>query len=350
MIGKKKGNLIGLDVGSRTLKVCELAENKGIFTLKKIGVSDIAPGLIEDGNIKKPEEVADAIRQLFKMNKIKEQNVAVSIGGYSIIVKTISMPNMTDEQLQEQIQYEAEQYIPFDISDVNLDYQSLGEDESNPDQMNVLLVAAKKEIVNDYEKLIQLAGLKPLVMDVDAFALQNIYEINYDVESENVALIDIGANKTTLNIMKGPISVLIRDVAMGCTQINQQIIGKIGGSIEEAELMYHSAEESKIPADELLEIVTAVTADWCTEIRRALDFFYSTYPGEHIKRIILSGGGSNIDRFRELLAEETSSDVELINPYENVTIGSGFDEDFLERIAPQAAISMGLALRKVNDK
>ncbi|MCP4106719.1 MAG: type IV pilus assembly protein PilM [Desulfobacteraceae bacterium] len=349
---KKEMRIVGLDIGSRTLKVAEAEETKNGFALKKFGMNDISPGLIEDGTIKSPEDVADSIRQLFKMYKIKEQNVAVSIGGYSIIVKPITVQTMPENQLQETIQFEAEQYIPFDISDVNLDFQILGEDESNPDQMNVLLVAAKKEIVTDYVNLVQMAGLIPRVMDVDAFALQNSYEMNYDTEDESVALIDIGANKTTLNILKGNISVLIRDVSFGCGQINQQIISRIDDSLsmEEAEELYHSGKEDAIPPKDMVEIVSTVVADWCAEIRRALDFFYQTYPGEHIRRIILSGGGANIQKFRELLAEETSSKVEIINPFDCFQVGSGFDPSYLDRVAPQAAICMGLSLRKVNDK
>jgi type IV pilus assembly protein PilM len=218
--------------------------------------------------------------------------------------------------------------------------------------MNVLLVAAKKEVVNDYVHLAQMSGLIPRIMDVDAFALQNTYEVNYDTEDESVALIDIGANKTTLNILKGKTSVLIRDVSFGCGQINQQIISRIDKSLsmEDAERLYHSGEEDKIPSKELVEIVSTVVTEWCAEIRRALDFFYQTYPGDHIKRIILSGGGANIQKFRDLLADETSSKVELINPFENFQTGSGFDASYLERVAPQAAICIGLAMRKVDDK
>ncbi len=350
LFGKKKINIVGLDIGSRTLKVAEIESTKQGYHLKKFGMNDIAPGLIEDGTIKEPAEVADAIRGLFKMYKVKEKNVALSIGGYSIIVKTITVQTMPQDQLQETIHFEAEQYIPFDISDVNLDFQTLGEDESNPNQMNVLLVAAKKEVINEYESLVQMADLTPRIIDVDAFALQNIYEVNYDAEGENVALIDIGASKTTINIMKGTLSVLIRDVSFGCSQINQQIVSKTGGSLEEAEQLYHGGAGDKLPQKDLQEIVGSVVADWSTEIRRALDFFYSTYPGEHIRKIVLSGGGGNIKQFRDLLAEETSSQVEAIRPFDNISLGGGFDSAYLERVAPQAAICMGLAMRRVDDK
>ena len=346
----KKVPIVGLDVGSRTLNIAKLEDTKHGFKLKKFGTRDIPPGLIEEGSIKNPDEVARALRELFKVYKIKEKNVAISIGGDSIIVKNISIQSMEEEKLQETIHFEAEQYIPFDISDVNLDFQILGEDPSNPNQMNVLLVAAKKEIVQEYANLIQMAGLVPYIIDVDFFAMQNIYEDTYDTENQNVALIDIGSSKTALNILKGDLTMLTRDVSLGCGQINQQIVSRIGCSIEEAEQLYHSEQSGEISSRETEEIVMAVANDWCSEIRRVLDYFYSTYPSDQVKKILLSGGGANIKKFRQLLAEETSTEVGILNPFEKFSMGGGFDPSYLERIAPQAAICLGLAMRRVDDK
>jgi type IV pilus assembly protein PilM len=348
----KKDRLIGLDIGSRSIKAAEISETKKGRCLERFGIIDLAPGLIEDGAIKDTEQVAATIRQLFKNYGIKSHNVALSVGGYSVIVKKINVQTMPEEQLQDSISYEAEQYIPFDISDVNLDFQILGENENNPNQMNVLLVAAKKEMVNDYVNIAQLAGLNPCIIDVDAFGLQNIYEFNYaPSEDENVALIDIGASKTSLNILKGKTSVFMRDVSLGCSQIDHKIASLIDCTLEEAEQIKFGDHSDKMPAGDLTDIVSSVVSDWCTEIRRALDFFYSTYPDDQIKRIMLSGGGGNIKEFRQLLSVETSAEVATINPFENFHIDENrFDVAFLKRIAPQASISMGLATRKVDDK
>ncbi|MBT8357483.1 MAG: pilus assembly protein PilM [Deltaproteobacteria bacterium] len=346
----KKASLIGLDIGSRTIKAAEIIETKKGQTLKKFGMTDIAPGLIEDGTINDPEDVAESIRQLFKSYNIRKHNVALSIGGYSVIVKKINVQTMAEEQLQESIHFEAEQYIPFDISDVNLDFQILGPNENNPNQMNVFLVAAKKEMVNDYVNLANLAGLNPCIVDVEAFALQNIFEVNYDTEGENVALIDIGASKTSLNILKGSSSVFMRDVSLGCGQINQKIISMLKCSFEEADEIKLGQQPDSISAEDLKELISTIVSDWCTEIRRALDFFYSTYPDDQIKRIVLSGGGGNISEFRELLAAEASAAVETINPFGKFSVDNSLDPLFIKEIAPQAAISMGLAVRKVDDK
>ena len=307
MLFGKKDHLVGLDIGSRSLKAAEIEETKRGRNLKRFGITEIPAGAIEDGTINDPEAVAEAIRQLLKAYNIKERNVAISIGGYSVIVKKIAVQTMDEQQLQDTIHFEAEQYIPFDISDVNLDFQILGENETNPNQMNVFLVAAKKEMVNDYVNLANLAGLTPCIVDVEAFALQNTFEVNYDVTDENVALIDIGASKTSLNILKGNSSVFMRDVSLGCSQINQKIVSLIDCSYEDAEQLKYGENTDRISAEDLKGIVSSVVADWCTEIRRALDFFYSTYPDDQIKKIILSGGGANIGEFRELLAVEASA-------------------------------------------
>jgi type IV pilus assembly protein PilM len=351
MLFAKKESLVGLDIGSRSVKVAEIASTNNGMKLKHFGIADLPFGAIEDGAISDPDLAAETIRQLFKSSHIKEKNVAVSIGGYSVIVKKINVQSMPEEQLQETIHFEAEQYIPFDISDVNLDFQILGENENNPHQMSVFLVAAKKEMVNAYINLVTLAGLNPCIIDVEAFALQNIFEVICETQNENVALIDIGASKTSLNILKGTSSVFMRDVALGCMQINQKIMSLSDCSYEQAELIKLGESSNKISAEELKEIVTTVVSDWCTEIRRALDFFYANYPDDKIKRIILSGGGANIEEFRQLLASNAATAVETLNPLKKLRVDEkAFDPEFIRQIAPQSAIAMGLALRKVDDK
>ena len=349
MFGKKV-HLVGLDIGSTTFKVASVEETKKGYNLKEFGMIDIPHGVIEEGSIKDPEQAADSIRQLFTEFNIKERNVALSIGGYSVIVKKINVQTMTEDELQETINLEAEQYIPFDISDVNLDFQILGENENNADQIDVLLVAAKKEIINDHINLTQIAGLNPCIIDIDAFSLQNIYEVNYEVKDENIALIDIGASKTSLNILKGTSSVFIRDVSLGCGQINERIVSLVDCTLDEAEKLKNGDQPDKISEEDLKQIISSVSADWCKEIGRAFEYFYSTYPDENIKRIVLSGGGGNIKEFRRLLASETSIEVTTIYPFKNFSIDSKFDSSYLEKIAPQAAICMGLSIRRIDGK
>ena len=348
---KKKDHLVGLDIGSRTIKAGEISETKKGYRLESFGTIDIAPGLIEEGTIKDPVAVADSIRQLWKNQNIREVNVALSIGGYSVIVKPISMDMMSEEQVHQSIHFEAEQYVPFDINDVNLDFHVLGESLSNPNKIDVILVAAKKELVNDFVDLVRMAGLNPCIIDHELFALQNIFEMNYETGEESVALIDIGASKTYLNILKGNTSLLTRDFSLGCGQIDAKIISLLDCSYEEAEAIKRGSPSDSISTADLREIISTVVHDWTTEIRRGLDYFYSAFPEDRIEKIYLSGGGAHVKEIHHMLSQEAGADVETLNSYANLTVNSErIDAAYLERIAPQATICLGLALRRVDDK
>jgi len=355
----KKDHLVGLDIGSQSIKIAEIEHGKSGRVLKNFGIMDISPDLMEDGVIKDAQGVAELIKKLLKRHKVKEKKVAISIGGYSIIVKKINVQTMTEEKLLEMIHYEAEQYIPFDIKDVNLDFQILGENERNKNQMNVLLVAAKKDLIEGYINLVEIARRQASIIDVDAFALQNIYEASYlssedavgEEEGEIVALIDIGAVKTSLNILRGDVSLFMRDISMGCGQITHHIASHLECSMEDAEQIKLGKAASKLSREELDDIVSSFSAEWTTEVRRALDFFYSSFGEGDIQKVILSGGGANMGVIREMLAAETDLAIEIMNPFGNLTINQKkFDAAFIEQIAPQAAIALGLALRRVDDK
>ena len=346
-----KNHLIGLDIGSKTLKISDVSSNrKKGYTLNKFGMINIPNGVVEDGVIKDPETIADAIRELFGSQKVKNKNVAVSIGGYSVIVKKIQVQSMTDAELQSAIHLEAEQYIPFDINDVNLDYQILGESSTVANRLDVILVAAKKDLVNEYVNLMELAGLNLCVIDVDAFALQNIYEINNDGTEGVVALIDVGASKTSLNILNGNSSLFMRDVALGCNQINQKIAAKASCSLQDAETIKLGGKSTRIKPQDIQHIVTSVIRDWCLEIRRAIDFFYSTFQDDQIRKILISGGGANIGEFKQSLAIEAGVAVEPLNPFAAFSIDDRIDHSFLNQASPQAAICMGLSIRRTDDK
>ena len=348
---KKNKHLVGLDIGSRAIKAGELVDSKKGYVLKNFAMADIASGIIEDGVIQKHEDLADTIRNLFESYRFKNRNVAFSIGGYSVIVKKISVQSAPEDQLPGLISMEAEQYIPFDIQDVSIDFQVLGKSDTSQNQLNVLLVAAKNEVVNDYAQVVEMAGLTPCILDIDAFALQNAFEANYAPAEENIALIDVGASKTSLNIVRGSSSLFMRDVSQGCGQINQKIAGQVDCTLEEAEEIKLSGSSQKLPPEELDKIISSVVVNWCLEIRRALDFFYSSFPNDPVRKIILSGGGGHIQPFRETLALETSALVETINPFRNVIMEKNqFDPAYLEMISPQAAICMGLSMRRLDDK
>jgi len=351
MIFAKKNHLIGLDIGSITIKLGEVTQTKKDRILQKFGMADLPRGAIVEGLVKEPALVADAIKGLVKDLKIKERNVATSVAGYSVIIKRITVGKATDEELQDSIQYEAEQYIPFDVEDVNIDFHIIGEHEENPDQMNVMLVAAKKEIIDEYVDLLEMADLNPCVIDIDVFALERVFEDNYLNEEGNIALIDIGANKMNINIVKDYMSSFTRDVSIGGEQITREIASQFDCSFEEAEAVKLGKTKDKVPEEEVREIIYSITSSWCDEIKRAIDFYYSTYGDEAIRRVILSGGATQTAGFSELLSAETSLDVQMCNPFSSMNINEKQnDTDYLQKIAPQAVICMGLASRRVDDK
>jgi type IV pilus assembly protein PilM len=351
MVFAKKDHLIGLDIGSRTIKLAEVQQTKRGRTLEKFGMVDLPQNAILEGRIKEPAVVADAIKGLVTDLKVSVQNVATSVAGYSVIIKRITVGKMTDEELHENIQYEAEQYIPFDLEDVNIDFHIIGESDLNPNQMNVMLVAAKTEIINEYADLLDMAGLNPCVIDIDVFAMERAFEENYLNEEGTVGLIDIGANKMNINIVKGYMSAFTRDVNVGGEQITREIASRFDCSFEEAEAAKLGQAKENVPEEDVREVVYSIISSWGAEIRRAIDFYYSTGSEEDIGRIVLSGGAAQTEGFSELLSAEASIDVQMCNPFMSVKVNEKQnDMDYLERIAPQAAICMGLASRRVDDK
>ncbi len=348
----KKDHLIGLDIGSGFIKVASIHQGSKGMILKHFGMGPLPMDTISEGIIKKPDVIVDTIKKLLAELKIREKNVAVSISGYSVIIKQIVLAKMSDEELSERIHFEVEQYIPFDVQDMNIDFYILGDSDQNPNQMKVMLVAAKKEVVDTYIDILDKTGLAPCVIDVDAFALENAFETNYLFEEEGeILLIDIGANKININILKDNVSALTRDVALGGEQITRAIMSRFDLSFDEAEAVKTGTPSDKVSPYALQDIVTKITSNWCHEIKRAIDFFYTTETDLNIKRIFLSGGCAQIEGLAELLKAETSVDVELLNAFNTLFLEvKHSDPQYLQKVAPQAAIVVGLALRRVGDK
>jgi type IV pilus assembly protein PilM len=317
-----------------------------------------------EGAIKEMEIVSSAIKALYKNLKLKNKNIVTSISGYSVIVKKISIPKRDEAELETSIQDEAEQYIPFDINDVNLDYEILTpmsagaekreEEAGKADKalMDVMLVAAKKDIVEDYVSLLQLTGLNPAILDVDAFALQNAFELSTGNTSGCYAIVNVGAEELGINAIKDGVSIFTRDSSYGGYQINEAIMSRLDVSQEEAEKIKLGG--AKLESNEraaLEEIFTSVVSGWVNEIKRALDFLATTYPDQSIEKIFISGGSCRIPGFPKILEMETDISVEELNPFMNLQISEKtFDPKYLSYMAPQAAVAVGLALRSIGDK
>jgi len=351
MFGKKT-SLIGLDIGSHAVKIVHLMESKGTYRLKDLGMSFLPPNCIVEGAIKDQEAVQSAIKKLVGNLKTKVKGVATSIAGWSVIIKKVDLPQMSEDELAENIQVEAEQYIPFNVEDVNIDFQILGSSPEKTDRMEVMLVAAKKEVIDDYTNLIKKAGLSPQVVDVDFFALENAFEANYDVaESGGVALVDIGATKMNINVLKNGVSMFNRDASIGGHQITEDIRQRFGLDYEEAEKIKLGLSSEKVPVQDLEAIFVSAATGWSTEVKRAIDFFYATYPEETIGQILLSGGSSRLPGLDGLLNKDTNIPVAYFNPLAKIGAETKvFDQQYLDYIAPQVAVAVGLALRRVGDK
>lgn len=346
-------DVIGLDIGSSSVKLLELQETKGGYRLKNVGIGFLPAGSIVDGALEAPDVVVDVIRNLVSNLKVKNKNVATSIAGHSVIIKNISLPIMTEQELEESIKFEAEQYIPFEIDDVNIDFQILGETPEDKDRMNVLLVAAKLDIINDYTTVIKEAGLNTVVMDVDSFALENMFDVNYSYEEgKTIALIDIGASILNMNVLKNGISVFTRDISIGGNKITTEIQKMKDISYEEAETLKIGGQIEGVDYSEIADTVKDTSLSLVAEIKRSLDFFWATLAEERIDKIYLSGGCSKIPGFKKIIANKMMDiPLEVVNPFAGIDCSEkNFDPEYLEYIAPLAAVGVGLALRRVGDK
>lgn len=346
-------NAIGLDIGSSSIKLIQLKETSKGIHLVNFDMALLPPEAVVDGALMNFTAIVEKIRELLRVHRIRFKDCALSISGHSVIIKKISLPEMTEEELQESIQWEAEQYIPFEIKDVEVDVEILNP-KAGQGQMDVLLVAAKKEIINDYVSVAMEAGLKPAVMDVDTFTIQNTFELNYGFPpNEVIALINIGASVININIVANGITTFTRDIGMGGQMLTEEIQKQLNVSYEEAE-HYKTGGEGTISSSsiyrEVQRLSERVSETLVTEIQRSIDFFAATTINADISRIYLSGGSSQIPALIRSLERRLEVPVELVNPFKNIVVDpKKFDFDLLQRMAPMAAVAVGLGLRRAGD-
>jgi type IV pilus assembly protein PilM len=353
LFGKEKG-LVGVDIGSSAVKAVELkVGGKGgdEYQLLNIGLEPLPPEAIVDGAIMDSGVVIDAVQNLFLDNRIKTAEVATGVSGNAVIVKKISLPQMSEEELAESIHWEAEQYIPFDIQDVSLDYEVV-EGAAAGGNMDVLLVAVKKDKISEYTSAITQAGRNPTIVDVDVFALQNCYEINYVPDPGRVvALLNIGASIMNINVVKDGSSTFNRDIAVGGNQYTDAIQKDLNLSFEQAEALKRGEQVEDASPESLTPILQAVSENIATEIQRTFDFFRATSQEDRVDQIYLSGGTAKVHGLRDLLQDRLDAPVELLNPFLNVRFNEkDFDPAFLDDIGPSAAIAVGLAVRRMGDR
>jgi len=345
-------SVIGLDIGSSSVKAVEVVPRGNGFELLHLGVAPLPHDAIVEGAFLNASAIADAIREAIAKSGSKAKHAAAAVSGHSVIVKKISVPAMTAAELEESIRWEAEQYIPFDVNEVNLDFEILqAGDAERP--MEVLLVAAKKDLIDDYVNLISEAGLTPSVIDVAGFAVENAFETNYGANPDQViAIVNIGAQTSTINVLAGGVPAFTRDVASGGNQYTAEIQRALSVAFDEAERIKigeRGPESQDVVPQEVEQAMRAVTNNLVGEIARSLDFFSATAADMRIQRVYLAGGSSRVSGLEAAFKERTGLEVELMNPLARMMPSSRFESDFLDQVGPSLGVGIGLAMRKVDE-
>jgi type IV pilus assembly protein PilM len=348
-----RSQVLGLDIGSSGIKLVQIKQSKTRYSLQKFGTMPLEPEVIVDGTIMDQNRVVSAIKDLLQETNVKLKDVAMSISGHSVIVKKINLPPMPDDQLEGQVKLAAEQYIPFDINEVNIDFHVLNAFEQSEDgqpQMSVLLVAAKKDRIGELTDLVRGAGLNPVVLDVDAFAIENMYGINYEIQPEEIiSLVNVGASVMNINIMKGGTSVFTRDISIGGNRYTEAIQRDMGVSYEEAEAAKKGQGEG-LDKEMVGTVMEGVNAEVASEIARSIDYFKTTAEG-NVGKIVLCGGGAKVSGLAAQLTDRLAIPVEMADPFRQLeTAESGLDPDSLPDLAPLAAVGVGLAIRMRGDR
>src|SRR3972149_744687 len=348
----KKTDVIGLDIGSNSVKLIHLAPTKKGWKMVKMGLSHLPPEAIVDGSIIDSMTVINAVKGLIAEQGTKIKSTVSALTGHSVIIKKVNLPVMSDAELAESIQWEAEQYIPFPIADVNMDFQILGADTEGRGQMEVMLVAVKKDVINDYTNVIKEAGLVPVIVDVDSFALENMFEMNYSIApNENIAIVNIGATVTGINVLRGGITIFTRAIPLGGNQFTEEIQKALGISFKDAETLKLGGSVSGIDAEGVSRVIEQVSGNVALEVKRSIDFFLGGAPGMFISKIYLSGGGTKTKGFPAIIQERTAIPVEMLNPFATVECNpKQFAPNYIKEIAPHFGVGVGLAIRKVGDK
>jgi type IV pilus assembly protein PilM len=347
LFGKKSKPLVGLDIGSSSVKAVELSKSKKGYQLTGFAVEPLVPDSVVDGAIMDAPLVAGAIKKILTTGKFKPKGVATGISGHSVIVKRVVVPAATPAEVESSIQMDMEQYIPFDIAEVNMDYQVVGPGTTSSDDagMDVVLVAAKKDKIQNHTNVISLAGRNPDVVDIDAFALQNAFEANYAVDPNGtIALLNIGASLMNINITKGGMPLFVRDVSVGGNQYTD-ILQK------ELQLNFQEAEDLKLgktgggEAEMVQPLLESITDMLITEVQKTFDFFRETYPTETITQVLISGGTSHMLGLAERIQETFGCPTEVLNPFKSITMGPKVDAARVTSLGPALAVAVGLALR-----
>jgi type IV pilus assembly protein PilM len=364
-MGLFSSSLIGLDIGTSSVKLVQLApKGKDHWVLQAYAIQDLSEEAVEDIDPDlRPAVVGEALKKAFKAAHASGRKVVTAVSGDAVIVRYIKLPFMTKDELRNVISYEAEQHIPLPIDQVVLDHHILGEvEEDNQKKLEVLLVAAKDEMVEDHLRLLKNARLKPVVIDVDSFAMENAYLANYGEEKgETVALVNIGAKTTTINVIEDGVSHLTRDFSVAGNQFTKQMQQELNLGFSQAEELKRQQGQVAVENDEILltrmpdkddrsmaisEAVTPVLNKMLSEFRRSFDFYENSIKKRPISKVVLSGGGARLKNIEKFFADKLGVPTEIAEPFRRIDIPKGMDIDEVRSVAPALMVAVGLAMRK----
>lgn len=352
MFGSSANELIGLDMGSSAIKMVEIKDTKQGYFLSRFGLAPLPPDAVVEGEVVERGAVLAAIRKLQSDLGIRAKYVASCVSSKSVIIKKISLPAMTEYELEEQIPFEAEQHVPFNIDEVYLDYQPLETTSLESDQMEVLLVAAKKDFVEQHRDVLKAAGLNCPVVDVDVFALENIYEVNYPIsEEEVIALVDLGASMMKVNILISGVTAFNRDVPLGGRIFTEEIQRQWNLGFEDAEALKRGQELPGIDIQDAQTLLYNQGMALVSELENSFEFFLATPFGRPVTRIYLSGGVAKSQGLVTIIGERTGLPVEMLNPFQQVAYDrKKYSDEYIAEMAPFITIGAGLALRRSKER
>jgi type IV pilus assembly protein PilM len=346
---RREGRYLTLDIGSSAVKLLEVESGSAKLHVRAFGSQPIPGSAIQNNMVQEPEAVANAIRALLKETGAGSREAITAVPGPAVIIKKLQLPSQPPNELENSVLFEAGNFIPESLENVNLDYMITDVLEKER-QFEILLVAVKKDIINSYTSTLTMAGLEPVVVDVDYFALENMFELNYPPsEKDVVALVNVGARYSCMNILRGGRSTFTGDVPVGGKEFNDALVRNLGVTPGEAELIKQGTNP-QYPLDQIEPVLQPVKEFLAEEIHRALSFFWTAATDESISSIYLSGGAAQVPGLVGLLTERLEVPVHLANPLANVTLARGLDRARLDREASSYAVAIGLGVRRPGDK
>jgi type IV pilus assembly protein PilM len=350
LFSRKSTPVIGIDVSSTAVKLLELSGSGRKYKVESYAVEPLPANSVVEKNITDVEAVGDSIRRALKRAGTKNKFSALAVAGSAVITKVITMPaNISEEEMASQIELEADQYIPYALDEVNLDFEVIGPSETDPERVEVLLAASRSENVDVRVAAVDIAGLTCKVVDVEAFALENAFSvIARDLPTggmgETIALVDIGATMTSLSVLSDNKIVYAREQAFGGKQLTEEIQRRYGLTYEEAGL---AKRQGGLPENYIPEVLEPFKESMAQQVNRSLQFFYSSSQVGQVDRIVMAGGCASIENSDRVIAEKTGVDVQTANPFAHMALASKLNAEALANDAPSLMIACGLAMRSV---